>query len=636
MIVLAWLVLQFGGLFSPGLLDDVDSIYIEIAREMLHRHDYVTPYIDGLRFFDKPPLMYWMAAASMRLFGECDWAGRLPLALGMLALLLAVYALGLRLYAAISPGRHPDRGALYSALALATAIGPYLYTRFYIPDLIIALWMTLSVHLFLIALERIQESATHGVPHVSTSRRGSLLPCLGFAAVLALNLLTKGLIGILFPLGFVVLYLIFTGQLKLLPKFHIVWSTLLFLAIALPWHILIAIRNPAIAMPPGNELPAKAGWAWFYLYNEHFARFLGKRVPHDYGLTPIWLFWLYGAIWIMPWMVFLPAAIARIWKDLVPHFRAAKGGNRAGNPSFASLSEAALTVTLWSLMVMLFFTVSSRQEYYQLPAMPALALMAGGFLALAECTPRGMQEERAWRASLACHRWLLLPLVSLVGCVCAFFAITAPQPMPGADLFSLLSRDPALYNLSLGHIFDLRSAAMGFFRGPLIVVAAGMVVMGPVSYGLRKTRRTFAANLVLAAGMAAVLATAHEGLVRFYPILGSKDLALAIVKAQQAQPSSNDLILLDGELTTGSSLIFYTREPLRLVNGHLNGPWFGGFWPDAPRVFEDEASLRRLWQGPSRVFLMTYVPASRTTDLESFGLVHVVASSGGKTVLTNR
>ncbi len=102
-LVLAWLILQIGGLFTPGLLDDVDSIYIEIAREMLQRHDYVTPYINGIRFFDKPPLMYWMAAASMHLFGVHDWAARLPLALAVLALLLAVYALGIRLFAAISP-----------------------------------------------------------------------------------------------------------------------------------------------------------------------------------------------------------------------------------------------------------------------------------------------------------------------------------------------------------------------------------------------------------------------------------------------------------------------------------------------------------------------------------------------------
>jgi 4-amino-4-deoxy-L-arabinose transferase-like glycosyltransferase len=103
MIVLAWFILHIGCLFTPGLLDDVDSIYIEIARSMLLRHDYVTPMVDGIRFFDKPPLMYWLAAASMHLFGAYDWAARLPLALLTLALLLATYALGLRLFSAISP-----------------------------------------------------------------------------------------------------------------------------------------------------------------------------------------------------------------------------------------------------------------------------------------------------------------------------------------------------------------------------------------------------------------------------------------------------------------------------------------------------------------------------------------------------
>src|SRR5580704_18630997 len=107
-LFLAWAILQIGGLFSPGLLDDVDSIYIEIAREMLHRHDYVTPFVNGVRFFDKPPLMYWMAAGSMHIFGPYDWAARTPLALGVLALLLAAYALAIRLFATTSPADHPS------------------------------------------------------------------------------------------------------------------------------------------------------------------------------------------------------------------------------------------------------------------------------------------------------------------------------------------------------------------------------------------------------------------------------------------------------------------------------------------------------------------------------------------------
>ncbi len=300
-----WAILYlFFGLFSPGLLDDVDSVYTEIAREMLARHDFVTPTVDGIRFFDKPPLMYWMAAGSMRLFGPHDWAARLPLALGVLALLLAVYALGIRLFAALSPASAPDRGGLYAALATGISIGPYLYTRFYIPDILIALWMTLSVHLLLIALQRLDE------------HRSTLWPSLAFAAVAALNVLTKGLIGLVFPLGFVLLYLLWTRRLSALRDLHLTLGTFVFALIAAPWHILAALRNPAIPMPPGLGLPARAGWTWFYLYNEHIARFLQKRIPHDYGQVPIPLFWLLLFLWLIPWTGFVFPAIANAVRTL--------------------------------------------------------------------------------------------------------------------------------------------------------------------------------------------------------------------------------------------------------------------------------------------------------------------------------
>ena len=623
LITLFWSILQLTGLFRPGLLDDVDSVYLEIAREMLHRHDYVTPTIDGIRFFDKPPLMYWLAAASMRLFGEHDWAGRVPLALAVLALLLAVYFLGLRLYAAVSPKQNPDRGALLSALALATALGPYLYTRFYIPDILIALWMTLSVHLFLAALDRVQ-----------TAPSSLLYPVL-FAITLALNLLTKGLIGLVFPIAFVLLYLALTRQLRALPKLHPTASLVTFAAIALPWHILAAVRNPAIATPSGLGLPPRAGWAWFYLYNEHFARFLGKRIPHDYGQTPVWLFWLYAALWIFPWVTFLPPAIAQVFRDLGHRF-----------PVTIRNREAALTVTLWSLIVLVFFTLSSRQEYYSLPALPALALMVGGFLARTDHSllqvPQDPHAEGEGTVgtlpaqALAAHRWFLLPLSVLVATVCLFYTVSAPHQPATADLFTVLNSNPANYNLSLGHLFDLTGPAMGFFRLPLALTAAGMLILGPASYALRRRARTYAANLTLAAGMTLVLLAAHEGLVRFNPILGSKPLADAILAAQAHNPRQNDLILLDGELTSGSTLLFYTHQPVHLVEGRVNGPWFGSFWPDAPPIFETDASLDRLWASPQRLFLLTYNPAARTADLSRFGAVHMLATQGGKTILCNR
>jgi 4-amino-4-deoxy-L-arabinose transferase-like glycosyltransferase len=588
----AWAVLQIGGLASPGLLDDVDSVYLQVAREMLQRHDFVTPMVDGVRFFDKPPLMYWLAAASMKIFGVHDWAARLPLAVGVLALLLSVYALGMRLF--------NERGGFYAALAMATSIGPYLYTRFFIPDVLIALWMTLSVHLFLIALDRVNE------------HKSSLAPSIGFGVVMALNVLTKGAIGAIFPLGFVLIYLAWTHRLAALRRMHLLAGTAVFLALAAPWHVFAALRNPAIAMPAGQGLPPHAGWAWFYLYNEHIGRFLGLRVPHDYGQTPVWLFWLYALIWVMPWGAFLPGAIAsalRRWRTDGPN-------------------EPALTVTLWTLLVMLFFTVSSRQEYYSLPALPALALLAGGFLAQADGP-----DLRSARAARACHLCVLVPIASVVAAVCAYFAAVTRMPPNGVTLDAMLSQHPTLYNVSLGHVFDLTTQALGFFRVPLIVVALGMVVLGPVAYLLRCRCQPLASNLLIAAGMVCVLLAAHEGLVRFYPILGSKQLALAIDAARRP----GDIVMIDGELTAGSTLLFYQNgtDPVLLVNGRMNGPWFGSFWPDAPPIFADETRLDRLWSSPQRVFLLTYHPTLRSNDLRRFGNVIDIASAGGKTVLSN-
>jgi len=621
LILLAWFILQLGGLFSPGLLDDVDSIYIQIAREMLARHDFVTPTIDGIRFFDKPPLMYWMASGSMAVFGIKDWAARLPLALAVLALFFSAYALGIRLFRSVSPRESPDRGGLYAALALATSVGPYLYTRFFIPDILIALWMTLGVHLTLVAVERIRPSRSG---RQRRSQQSALLPCLGFAAVLALNLLTKGLIGLVFPLGFVFFYLALTGQLRLLPRLHVLASSAVFLIIALPWHILAALRNPAIPLPPGMELPAQGGWAWFYLYNEHIARFLSKRVPHDYGLTPVWLFWLYVVIWAMPYAAFLPGAITEQVRVLL---RRSMVATKAQEPAFALL--------IWALLVLGFFSISNRQEYYSIPALPALALLAAGLLARADRPPHhetGDEEDQAaHRSVLAWSTWLLTPLTTLVAVVCAFFAITAPKAAVGADLSSLLSNNPDLYNLSLGHLFDLTGAAMGLFRGPLAAVAMGMLLIGLGNLILRRAGHTYAATLALATGMTFTLLAAHEGLVRFNPILGSKDLALAIERVRQP----GDMILLDGELTSGSTLLFYTGQQVHLVNGRVNGPWFGSFWPDAPHIFETDDSLHTLWAGPNRIFLLTYSP-TRPADLAHFAPVHTLATGGGKTILTNR
>ncbi len=672
LIVLSWLILHIGCLFSPGLLDDVDSVYIEIARQMLVRHELVTPYIDGIRFFDKPPLMFWLAAGSMHLFGARDWAARLPLALLTLALLLAIYALGLRLFAAISPAQAPDRGALYAALALGTSIGPFLYTRFFIPDIAVTLWLTLAIHLFLIATDRaadkaqilsteaqrplkpvtateaqrplatvisteaqraqrrdpfLQKAASLSRPQSSAfplPRPSPLFPSLAFAAALAASLLTKGFIGLIFPLGFALLYLALTRQLRVLKHLHLPAAATLFLALALPWHILAAIRNPAIPLPHGLGLPATGGWAWFYLYNEHIARFLSRRIPHDYGQVPVPLFLALAAVWLIPWVAFLPGAITSRIRDL----RADAAGHRC--------HQAAIALSLWILLVLGFFTLSARQEYYSLPALPALALLIGGLLARADRnqTP---EDHRARRSALAWSRWFLIPLGSLLAAACAFFALTARTAPPGTDIATLLSHSAASYNLSLSHLADLTPTAMGLFRLPLALCAVAMLVIGPVCYALRRAGRTLAANFTLAAASVALLLAIHAGLVQFYPTLGSKALAQSILLDQQQYPAAApSLILIDGELTSGSTLLFYTRQPVHLVEGRVNGPWYGSFWPDTPPIFETDSSLHHLWAGPGRLYLLTYSADARLADLSRVAPTRILRASGGKAILTNQ
>ena len=186
-----WLAIYAAGMFTPPLLDDVDTVHAEAAREILLRHDWVTMYTDGLRYLEKAPLMYWSLATSYEIFGISDWSTRLPLMLGILGLVLATYWLGRYAFG--------ERGGFYSGLALVTSIGTYIFTRFLIPDVLVGFWLVISYLFFLRSLEEDPPSR---------------LTCWGFAVACALNVLTKGLIGLVFPIGTIGLYLLLTGNLR--------------------------------------------------------------------------------------------------------------------------------------------------------------------------------------------------------------------------------------------------------------------------------------------------------------------------------------------------------------------------------------------------------------------------------------
>src|SRR6266566_5828082 len=284
-IILLWAAIYLASIFTPPLLDDVDTIHAEAAREMVLRHDWVTLHTNGIRYLEKAPLMYWAVAASYEIFGVKEWSTRLPLMLGVLALLLVTYALGKQAYS--------ERAGLYAAVVLATSLGPYIFTRFQIPDIIVGLWLALSALFFLLSLEQ---------------ERPSRWVCWGFAATCALNVLTKSLIGLVFPLGAVFLYLLVTRNLRHILKLRLFSSTIVFLVIAAPWHVLAALRNPS----QGAGEHAVRGFLWFYFVNEQFLRYVGKRWPPGYDTVPLLIFWGLTVLWVAPWMVFLPQGIKQV------------------------------------------------------------------------------------------------------------------------------------------------------------------------------------------------------------------------------------------------------------------------------------------------------------------------------------
>jgi 4-amino-4-deoxy-L-arabinose transferase-like glycosyltransferase len=587
--LLTWFLIYIPGLSRPGLLDDADSIHAEAAREMVLNHNWVTLYINGIRYLEKAPLMYWAVAISYKIFGVGEWQTRLPLALAVLGLAYCAFLFGRRYF-----GRE---AGFYAALVLITAPGIYLYTRFLIPDVVVALWLTLGLYLFLEAYQMDDPP---------------LWMCSGFAITIALNVLTKSLIGIVFPGMIIFAFLLLMGDLKKLLKMHPVSSALVFLVVAAPWHILSAIRSPA--QPSGPE----RGFLWFYFINEQFLRYIDKRIPRDYDKVSLPLFWALLLVWLIPWFVFLFPALKQIpvrvrtWRD-----------------NLDVRGRANLFLGVWVGVIMLFFSFSTRQEYYSLPVLPALALLVGGWLQReGESSVGSAQRQTGQRASLA------LVAIGGLGFAVAMtmLALTHPFP-PGSDIGTVLVSHPGEYKLSLGHMQDLTIQSFGLFRTPLLLVGLALLVGTVSNWWLRRRGAVTGANLSLVAMMIALLYCVHSGFVIFSPELTSKTMAQQIRDILQP----GDTIVINGKYERGSTLNYYTGQQVYVLNGRDGNLWFGSFFPGAPDVFLDDASFARSWSGMNRVFFFTedYMKDAALKGIDPAS-VHLFAQQGGKFVLTNR
>jgi len=585
-IFLFWALIYIPGLASPGMMDDADSEHAQIGREMLAQHDFVTMHVNGVRYLDKAPLPYWITALGYSIFGVSEFSARLPLSLFALASLLAVFWLGREIAG--------EKAGFFSGLVLGTVIGPYIYTRFTIPDIMVGFWLILTVHLFWRILE--QENPSRWL-------------CWSLALVTAADVLTKGLIGIAFPVLIIGGYLLLTWNLKHLLRMKPFSTTLVFLAVAAPWHVLATIRNPA----QGES----KGFFWFFFINEQIYRYLNLRVPRDYDKVPFLIFWGLLLVWIFPWTFFMLSSLRQVpirpsrWREAMD-----------------KETRAALLLAIWALAILVFFSFSTRQEYYVLPSLPALALLCGMWLNREELSEVGSVQRRSGlRSSL-----LMLVLGVAAFAICLTIVAMSPPAPPNVDFGDLLKKAPAMYKLSMGHLFDLTMGAMSVFRVPLILTGVGFLAGTFFNWLFRKKGSPLRGNLAICVMMVILFQAVHMALTVFSPVLGSKPLGMAIKK--QYQPG--DLIVVNGAYSVASSVNFYTGAQLHMLNGRFNDLWYGSLFPDSPAVFEDDASFAKLWVGPGRVFFVD-INATGVEKLKALPAPYYeVARSGEKRVYSNR
>ena len=334
LLAVVFIAVWFGNLDYRKLTRPDEGRYAEIAREMVATGDWVTPRLNGIKYFEKPPLQYWATAAAYRVFGEHEWTARWWPAVTGLGTILLVFLAGRRLFG-------PAAGWC-SALVLASCVAHVGLGHMNTLDMGLTFFMTGTLLAFLLAQQAGASAA---------ERRNWSLAAWACAA---LAVLSKGLIGIVLPGAMLAAYVLLQRDFSLLRGLQWRGGLSLFLIIAAPWFVLVQHANPEFAR--------------FFFVHEHFERFLTEG---HLRVQPWWYFFPMLAAGMLPWLTLLPQALIRGWRI---------------HPSPAAFHPARFLL-IWAVVVFAFFSASgSKLPSYILPVFPALALLTG--LVLAEIGTR--------------------------------------------------------------------------------------------------------------------------------------------------------------------------------------------------------------------------------------------------------
>ena len=633
---------QFASLFSPPLLDDVDAAHAEAAQHMAETGDLITSKINGIRYIEKPPLPYWIVAGSYKIFGQNTFATHLPNALAMLGLAWLAWLWARRAWG--------SRAGLYAGLAVLTSMGPFLFTRFIIPEAELSLFLLIALYALITGLEDDRPNRFYWM----------------YAGV-ALATLTKGLIAPVFFIGAAVPYLLLTGQWRRWRVLRPFTGTLLFLLIAAPWHILCGIYNPDQGHPFGNHptFGNVHGFFYFYFINEHYLRFFGQRYPHDYNKMPGIFYWLGHLAWLFPWSIFLPALFYAAWKtrrSWLQHLHRDAGQTvdfyldnavRADVASYvARLKFRVRTIWLLSLFsawTLLFFSISTNQEYYTFPVWTPLFILIA-------CIVAGIEENRAPNGapaesgSLLSTAWLTgaqgaFAVIGILSAIALGWGLWVSRNLPYVpDIGTLLAhRGVGDYTLSMSHLFDLTGASFAALRLPAALAGIALLVGPLAGWVLRLKGKTLAATVSIALTFTVFLVAAHIAFARFEPMLSSKPMADTII----AKGAPTDTFIIYGDQSDASSVIFYThnflQRRLTLIvteqcgqHGEGSTLLWGSCYPDAPRLDIGEDQLSKIWGTGDRKWIFAQdVNQSKVEQLLA-GRLYPVQSLADKTLWTDR
>ncbi|MBI4488550.1 MAG: glycosyltransferase family 39 protein [Deltaproteobacteria bacterium] len=530
----------FVGVGSFSFLDPDEGMYGAIAREMAEGGDWITPHFNGVRYLEKPPLHFWLSALTISLFGPSEWAVRLWSGIPALGTVILIWRMGEWLY-----GRH---AGLLAGIIFATSVGVFRYVHVAATDFLLVFSLTLSLFGFI-------RSLLFG--------RGGRTDYLLFYFGAALAVLSKGLIGLVFPILMVGLFLCQSRVDIKLSRMNLKWGLLLFFGLTLPWHLLAGWNN--------------SGFLWFYFADNQFLRFLNSRgfIEDDVPVKSISLLVL-TLIWFFPWSLFLPVAL----RQGFPRFRAALPQNEG----------LRFLVGIWALGIMVFFSLSSSKlEHYSLPAIPALSLMVGGRWAEA-LSPSGPTIGLKWSLGVGAVLCLLVGL-SLV---------LLSDGLTPEVAFAALAELNVYYRILQEQGLEFPFSAEPFI--PLLRWLGLILAVGsPLAYLLFRIKRfwhSFTVFVGISAGIAILV-------FRLDLLVESHHSSKSVAHALLAQFKPGDIIVHEGSLEYSAGLPFYTQRQIHVLNGKRGDLDFGSRYPEARDLFLDNGKFAALWEGSPRVFLIT-------------------------------